>query len=153
MKTVLIICMTILIVVLFALFFLGKRSASGQAIGLVDGKLAMCPDTPNCVCSEYANETGHYIEPIETAEARITEMDLVQGFVKSMGGTIQSHSDNYLSATFSSSLFSFVDDVEVRIDAELKVIHFRSASRVGRGDLGVNRKRIEQLKELLNGAQ
>ena len=53
---------------------------------------------------------------------------------------------DYLAATFTSSLFRFVDDLELRIDTGQKTIHLRSASRVGHGDGGVNRKRVEQLK-------
>jgi uncharacterized protein (DUF1499 family) len=44
----------------------------------------------------------------------------------------------------------FVDDLEIRIDSTQKVIHIRSASRVGYSDMGVNRKRTELLKKLFN---
>jgi len=45
------------------------------------------------------------------------------------------------------TLFGFVDDLEIRIDAEVSVIHLRSASRVGKSDLGANRKRVEMIKK------
>ncbi len=67
-----------------------------------------------------------------------------------MGGHIQAESDTYIAATFSSALFGFVDDLEIRIDPAQKVIHIRSGSRVGYGDAGVNRKRAESLKKLYN---
>jgi uncharacterized protein (DUF1499 family) len=54
--------------------------------------------------------------------------------------------DRYIHAEFTSALFRFVDDVEFQIDAESGLIHFRSASRVGRSDLGVNRKRMESIR-------
>ena len=65
-----------------------------------------------------------------------------------MGGNIQVENDNYLAATFTSSIFRFVDDLEIRIDLDQKIIHLRSASRVGRSDGGVNRERIKRLKSL-----
>jgi uncharacterized protein (DUF1499 family) len=65
-----------------------------------------------------------------------------------MGGVIAEEKDGYFSATFSVSIFGFIDDLEVRMDPVRQVIHIRSASRVGRSDLGVNRKRIERLKKL-----
>ena len=65
-----------------------------------------------------------------------------------MGGTIREESDTYLAATFSSAMFGFVDDLEIRVDSSQKVIHIRSASRVGYSDAGVNKKRAEQLKAL-----
>jgi uncharacterized protein (DUF1499 family) len=68
--------------------------------------------------------------------------------VREMGGSIQVENDNYLAATFASSIFRFVDDLEIRVDKDQKIIHLRSASRVGRSDQGVNRERIERLKSL-----
>ncbi len=65
-----------------------------------------------------------------------------------MGGTINDESENYIASTFSSSIFGFVDDFEIRIDSSQKVIHIGSASRVGYGDAGVNKKRTELLKKL-----
>ncbi len=53
---------------------------------------------------------------------------------------------NYLRAEFTSRIFRFVDDVEFLFDDSLKYIHVRSASRIGRSDLGVNRKRIEEIR-------
>ena len=67
-----------------------------------------------------------------------------------MGGSLQAEADNYLAFTFTSSIFRFVDDLEIRIDTDQDMIHMRSASRVGRSDRGVNKKRIEQLKKLIH---
>lgn len=53
--------------------------------------------------------------------------------------------ENYLHVEFTSALFRFVDDVEFFVDREQRVIHFRSASRVGRSDLGVNRQRMQAI--------
>ena len=47
---------------------------------------------------------------------------------------------------FRTRLFRFVDDVMFEIDETKKTIEFRSASRVGRNDLGVNRKRMEAIR-------
>ena len=41
----------------------------------------------------------------------------------------------------------FVDDVEFRHDSAGQVIHVRSASRLGRRDFGVNRERIEAIRD------
>ena len=67
-----------------------------------------------------------------------------------MGGDVQVESGNYLAATFTSAIFKFVDDLEIRIDSTEEVIHIRSASRVGYSDMGVNKKRTELLKKLFN---
>jgi len=59
--------------------------------------------------------------------------------------------ESYLHYEFSSLLLRFVDDVEFLFDDETKTIHFRSASRTGYGDLGVNRQRMEQVRVLVGG--
>jgi uncharacterized protein (DUF1499 family) len=53
---------------------------------------------------------------------------------------------DYLKAECRSRIFRFVDDVEFVLDDATKEIHFRSASRVGRGDFGVNRKRMKEIR-------
>ena len=65
-----------------------------------------------------------------------------------MGGIIHQDTDSYVAATFRSNIFRFIDDFEIRLDTENKLIHIRSASRVGNSDFGANRKRIEKLKAL-----
>ena len=55
----------------------------------------------------------------------------------------------YLYAEFTSRLMGFVDDVEFLLEAA-GAIQVRSASRLGKGDLGVNRARIEAIRALLD---
>jgi uncharacterized protein (DUF1499 family) len=54
--------------------------------------------------------------------------------------------DNYIHALSKSRIFKFVDDVEFYLPSDESVIHTRSASRVGESDLGVNRRRVEQIR-------
>ncbi|KPK36424.1 MAG: hypothetical protein AMK70_02310 [Nitrospira bacterium SG8_35_1] len=131
------------------LFILGKYSQKGQSPGLVNGSLSRCPDKPNCVCSEYMDDANHYIAPVTIPKnIEIHDMPRLVATIKDMGGIFQHGKDNYIAATFSSSIFGFVDDLEIRIDTNQRVMHFRSASRVGYGDGGVNRKRVELFKKL-----
>jgi len=133
--------------VIIALFMLGHRSQSGEAHGLVDGRLKQCPEKPNCVNSEFASDAEHYIEPlVYSADDAARVASRLKTIIGDMGGSIQVEKPGYLAATFTSSLFRFVDDLELRIDTDQKTIHLRSASRVGHGDGGVNRKRVELLK-------
>jgi uncharacterized protein (DUF1499 family) len=59
--------------------------------------------------------------------------------------------DTYLHYEFTSLLLRFVDDVEFLFDDETKTVHFRSASRTGYGDLGVNRRRMEDIRSRSEG--
>jgi uncharacterized protein (DUF1499 family) len=151
MKTVFITLSLLLVASVLLLFILGVISRSGKAPGLVAGRLARCPATPNCVCTEQKEEANHSITPILLPQDIIFDpLPLLKNAVRDMGGTLGVESDHYFAATFSSAIFGFMDDLEVRIDSRQKVIHIRSASRVGYGDAGVNRKRAELLKKLYN---
>ena len=132
------------------LFALGQWSRSGAPPGMTNGSLAACPDTPNCVCSEYPADSAHFIEPLPMTGASKTQaISALTAAVDALGGRVTSLEDDYLAVTFTSGLFRFVDDVEFRIDAAGELVHVRSASRVGRSDLGANRKRVESIRAFL----
>jgi len=122
-------------------------SRSGKAPGLLDGELSPCPDKPNCACSEYRDDSAHFIQPLPIADTPVAvAMQKLEKIISALGGSIETSRENYIAATFSSSLFGFVDDVEARADADARVVHLRSASRIGHGDLGANRKRVEEIR-------
>lgn len=121
-------------------------SASPQGETMND-RFAPCPESPNCV-SSYATDETHGIDPLPLPEN--DPIGVVREIVESMPRTaIVTAADDYLHATFTSRVFRFVDDVEFRVDREAGVVHVRSASRVGYGDMGVNRRRVEEIRELL----
>ena len=130
---------------------LGCMSRSGPPIGLANGKLMRCPAKPNCVCSEEKDDSSHYIAPIlMTGKVIVNPVDVLAGIIVEMGGIVHTKTDTYLSATFSSSMFGFVDDFEIRVDPKRQSLHVRSASRVGHSDFGVNKKRVEFIRGLLS---
>jgi uncharacterized protein (DUF1499 family) len=135
------------VVAVIAFLVMGKISAKGQAPGLVDGRLSRCPNKPNCVCSENREAAGHYIQALELSEqsAKNGKARIV-AIITESGGVITSEQADYIAATFTSPLFGFVDDLEIRVDIDAGLIHFRSASRVGYGDFGANRKRVELIQ-------
>lgn len=134
---------------LLLLVVLAALSRSGKPPGLVAGKLSMCPDKPNCVSSEQHNDVEHYLEPVTLQFATSPDsVTVIKTVIVDMGGVIQEQHGEYIAAVFSSSVFGFVDDLEVRVDPRERLLHIRSASRVGYGDAGVNRKRIERFRKL-----
>ena len=136
-----------------ALFIMGQVSKNGQAAGILDGRLTPCLDKPNCVCSEYREDVEHFIEPLEISGQAADEVNaVIRGVIREMGGEIATERADYIAATFRSSLFGFVDDLEIRIDPGKSLIQLRSASRVGYGDLGANQKRVEQFRRLFSQA-
>lgn len=127
--------------------FPGKRPTN---LGVRDGRLASCPNKPNCVSSQ-AQSKKHFVEPIRLSGDATTAMRKIGAVVAAMPLThvVESRPD-YLYAEFSTPLMGFVDDVEFYCDG--KQIHVRSASRLGYSDMGVNRKRVEAVRKAFAGA-
>jgi uncharacterized protein (DUF1499 family) len=131
----------IFVAILCAIIVMGIFSQKGEAPGLTDGKLAEPGDRPNAVCSEAGTQPERAVAPLSGNLAAVAKA------IEATGGTITSRTAEYLSATYMSRLFKFMDDVEVRQDGE--ICHIRSASRVGYSDNGVNRKRVEAIRKAL----
>jgi uncharacterized protein (DUF1499 family) len=126
-----------------ALRLLARRPAN---LGVRDGRLAPCPPTPNCVCSQ-CDDPVHAVPPFavtgppDAAWSRLR--DVLTAYPRTR---VVTATDHYLHAECSSLVFRFVDDVEFLRDDAGGVIHVRSAARVGRSDLGVNRRRVRDLR-------
>jgi uncharacterized protein (DUF1499 family) len=127
--------------------YLSIDSRKARETGLLNGKLRPCPGTPNCVVSEDGGKDS-YIEPLAFSGEPGAAWEHAKEALTGLGGRIEKDTGDYLWATFRSRIWRFVDDTELRLDAAGKAIHVRSASRVGKGDLGVNRKRVERLRNL-----
>ena len=116
--------------------------------GVQDGRLAPCPGPPNCVSTQAPpDDKAHYIQPVAfSGEAKRAMRALSEAVGEAPRSKIIKKDKRYLHAEFRSRVFRFVDDVEFFVDNTAKLVHFRSASRVGRGDMGVNRRRMEGLR-------
>jgi uncharacterized protein (DUF1499 family) len=111
-------------------------------------RLDPCPSSPNCVSTQ-AQDEGHAIAPFRYRKSRAEAKEALKEVIRSLPRTkLVEEDETYLHYEVTSLLFRFVDDVEFLFDDETKTIHFRSASRTGYGDLGVNRTRMEQLRSL-----
>jgi len=115
-------------------------------MGASNDRLAPCPKSPNCV-SSLSDDKSNYVEPLiykgSQEEAREKLVSVIDSMKRS---EIVTAKTNYIHATFKSALFGFLDDVEFSFDDERKSINVRSASRTGYYDLGVNRRRVEEIR-------
>jgi uncharacterized protein (DUF1499 family) len=138
-----------LVLCLFMSCCSGTRPAT---LGIKEGRLSPCPESPNCVSTQAADDK-HRIDPIRyTGTKEQAKQRLVQVISSMKRAKIITHEGDYLSAEFTSLIFRFVDDVEFSFDEVNKLIHFRSASRLGYSDLGANRKRMEDIRKGFEGA-
>ena len=126
-----------------------SRSQPRHTLGISNGRLADCRDYPNCVSTQ-ASDEQHRMDPIPYEQSAEKSQALLETTIESMPRSrIVSSGNGYVHVEFTSLLFGFVDDVELMIDQPSRLIHFRSASRTGKSDLGVNRKRMENLRQRL----
>lgn len=122
-------------------------------LGVHDGKLAPCPESPNCV-STFASDKTHAIKSFSYAGTNLEAKKKLIRVIDSLPRTrIISDTGDYLDVEFTSFLWRFVDDVEFVFNDSAKTIQFRSASRLGKGDLGVNRKRMETIRAKFDSAK
>ena len=127
-----------------SMWFGGRPST----LGIKDGKLSGPRKTPNSVLSE-GIETTHpaYVAPIAfTGDPRAALAKLGAALQALDRVTILKVEETYLYAEFRSKTLGYVDDFEARVDAVTNLIHVRSASRLGRRDMGVNRARVEMIR-------
>jgi uncharacterized protein (DUF1499 family) len=118
----------------------GKRPTD---LGVRGGRLKPAPSSPNAVSSQ-ATTPYHAIAPIKYRSDREAAMAALVDVVKSMPRVeIVTRATDYLYAEFSTALLGFVDEDE-------KIIHVRSASRLGHSDFGVNHTRVEEIRARLS---
>jgi uncharacterized protein (DUF1499 family) len=123
--------------------FTGKAPTN---LGIQDQQLASCPDSPNCVVSR-PSDPEHTIEPIPYQGDRdTTRQTLLKVLTVVPRTTVISQTEDYIRVEFTSRLLGFVDDGEFYFSPDRSEIQIRSASRLGEADLGVNRRRLEQIR-------
>jgi uncharacterized protein (DUF1499 family) len=121
-------------------------------LGVSDGELAPCPNSPNCVSTQ-SQDPRHQIDPIplttSTAEARAALLQIIRSMERA---EILIDDPTYIRAEFRTKGIGYVDDVELYLDQETGVIHFRSSARLPYWDWGFNRKRMEQIRAAFESA-
>jgi uncharacterized protein (DUF1499 family) len=108
--------------------------------------LPPCPETPNCVSTQ--GKGTQAIAPFHYSGSSNTAMERLRAIIEATPRTtIVAATPTSLTVEFRTALFRFTDDAVFLLDDRTKTVQFRSASRVGRSDLGVNRRRMEKLRE------
>jgi len=124
----------------------GKRPSS---LGPSDAGLSPCPSSPNCVTSD-ATGVAHRVEPFALSASPEYSWQIIREAVAALPRTtVVKETANYLHAECTSALFGFVDDLELHLRPSDNMVTIRSASRLGYSDLGVNRRRVEELRDVL----
>jgi uncharacterized protein (DUF1499 family) len=130
-----------------AVILTSTACAGVENIGMTEGKLAPCPDSPNCVSTQ-SEEKGHAMKPLPYLQTREASREKILSILKDMKRTeIVKLTDFYIHVECRTALLHFTDDVAFFLDDTTRVVHFRSASRVGYYDFGLNRRRMKRISE------
>ena len=132
---------------IMAVILTSASGARGESLGVTEGKLASCPDSPNCVSTQ-SQAKRHAMKPLPFLQTKEASRDRILSILKGIKRTtILTLTETYIHVEFRTALFRFVDDVEFFLDENDRVIHFRSASRAGHYDFGTNRRRMKEISE------
>lgn len=133
-----------------SMWFAGRPTT----LGVHGGMLAAPKATPNSVVSEnVAREHPAWAAPLAfTGDSHAAFARLKTILQTTERVTLITSAPDYLHAECRSKTMGFVDDFEARLDATAGVIHVRSASRLGRRDFGVNRSRIDEIRQAFEAA-
>ncbi len=128
-------------------------------LGVRDGRLKPPSNTPNSVSSQASLYPDHPqrayadIAPLPLKGGANATLDRIASIIEAMeGGRIVTREPGYIYAQFTTRIMKYVDDAEFWFDPSAEVIQVRSASRLGSSDLGVNRKRIEFIRQRLGSS-
>jgi len=149
MKLVIYVVASCVVVIGIVVIVFSLASRKQPELGLQGGQLQPCPVTPNCVCSEYPGEPA-FIDPHHYTATAEQAWEKLKQVVSETGGSVITEEAGYLRVVYETPLLHFMDDVEFRLDSHTQRIHVRSASRVGKSDLGANRERVETIRRALN---
>ena len=128
-------------------------------LGVRDGRLKPPAKTPNSVSSQALLHPDHpmrdaaLIAPLPLKGGGPATVARIKQIVEGLpGARVVKSAPDYLYAQFTTPLMKFIDDTEFWFDPAAGVVQVRSASRVGRGDRGLNRARVEAVRVALAAA-
>ncbi len=117
-----------------------------------DGQLAPC-SAKRCVSSR-ATDSEYFIEPLRYPGTREAAHAALLRILATMpGASVETQTEDYVHATFTTRLMRYVDDLELEFPEGERVVHVRSSSRIGYYDFDANRERVETLRARFDALQ
>lgn len=138
------------IILLMIVFSFIKNNITPKGLGVKDGKLSKLPSTPNCVSTETLVEEKKVMPFSYKGSYEDSKEKIIQIIINYPGAKIVKNQDKYIYAVFTTKVMKYKDDVEFYFDDELKEVKYRSASRKGYSDMGLNKERYEKIKLIYN---
>lgn len=140
----------VIVVFIFVTRLVMQNITIPSHLGHKDGLLAPMSDKPNAVSSQ-TDIIDKRVDPLHyKADAEQTKHAVLNALATMGSNEIQVQQSHYIYSVFTTPKLHFHDDVEILLDEQNQQVHFRSQSRAGHSDLGVNRQRYDQFKALYN---
>ena len=136
------------LLVIFAVSLVMQNMKKPTHLGHVDGKLATMPSKPNAVSSQTEQADKKVAALPFKSSAQETLVAVEKALTEMANNEVQVKENNYIYTIFTTPTMKYHDDVEVLLDESAQLVHFRSQSRAGYSDMGVNRKRYEKFSKL-----
>ncbi len=137
------------VVILLVAYMLYKNNTMPSYLGVSEGKFAPMPSSPNAVSSQTEIEEKK-VMPISFADLGTAKKNVNKVLSQMSRNHIASVSEQYIHVVFTTPTMKYNDDIEIYFDIDKNLIHYRSQSRVGYSDAGVNRNRYEEFSKLYN---
>jgi len=139
------------IIGIFIVFNFGRiyyQNNQVPTLGVIEGQLSSISKKPNNVSSQTDIPEKHVAPLPMKGNATETMQALLTASTQYGNATIIEHTENYLYVVYTTALMKYRDDVEFYLDEANNEVHFRSASRAGYSDMGLNRERYDKIAEL-----
>jgi uncharacterized protein (DUF1499 family) len=138
----------VVVVVIAGLQMLMSNNVVPKNMGVKNGLFSPLSKSPNGVSSQ-STEENYYVEPLPMKDDFTSTKKALLKAVETYGNSkVITEENNYIHVVFTTSKMKFKDDLELYINELEKVVHYRSASRVGYSDMGLNRQRYNAIAEL-----
>ncbi|MEE1673872.1 DUF1499 domain-containing protein [Agarivorans aestuarii] len=138
----------IVVIVLVVLgFMVFKNLSTPSDLGLQSGRLAPLASSPNGVSSYAEGEKKVAALPFK-ADLKSTQLAALRAFAHMPNNKVISRDEQYVHSVFFSPTVGYRDDVELHFDQAEHLVHFRSQSRVGYSDMGINNQRYQEFAKL-----
>jgi uncharacterized protein (DUF1499 family) len=125
-----------------------KNNLTPKNLGVNNGKLVKMPNKPNAVSSQ-TDEKDKKVEALEfKGNLKDSKENIIKAIENYGDAKIIKNENDYIYAVFTTGKMKYHDDVEFYFDDREKLIHFRSASRIGYSDMGLNRERYNKLRDV-----
>jgi len=141
------VALIVIVVLTASVFFMIENNKVPSNIGVHNGKLSELKKTENGVSSQTTQNSKKVEALAFNGDVAETKKVLIKAFDECGRYEINMNEENYIHVIFVSETMKFKDDLEIFIDIENNLVHYKSQSRVGNSDMGVNLERYNKISK------